>query len=175
MDFGTHFLTGIILSTVLYLSQSEFWYLAILGSVLPDLIGELVFYLGLWKRKRKFTIFYDKEITNLSKEFSNSYYMIPYNFLHSFLSIILMIILSIPNEFILGHAVHIFIDLLSHSKESWGIMVFWPFSKKRAGPKSNWWEWKQLKGKNLIWFNLINYLIVLTILYAIFALIKNIK
>jgi hypothetical protein len=82
--------------------------------------------------------------------------------------------LGIPAEFILGHAIHILMDILSHSKNSWGIMVFWPFSTKRSGPEKNWWEWEPLKGKRLLWFNVINYLIVLTLLYAIFELIREI-
>jgi len=175
MDFGTHLLTGILLAIFLQLSQFNLWYLAILGAVLPDLIGELVYYIGLWKKTKRFTIFYDKEITASSKEFSNSYYMIPYNFLHSFISVILLLILGFPEEFMLGYVSHILIDIISHAKENWGIMMLWPFSKKRVGPKTNWWEWKIMEGKKLIWFNIVNYIISLSLIYIIFWLIQHLQ
>ena len=172
MDFGTHLLSGIILAYILTDFNSWMWVLIIIFALLPDLIGELFYQIGRITKGYKIKLIYDQEITSSSLYLKNSKYMIPYNFLHSLLAIGLLYIFSLPFELIIAYAIHIVLDLVSHSRDSWGIMIFWPFNKKRFGPKKNWWEWKFLKNTSVFYFNLITYIITV-IIFLILKIFLN--
>ncbi len=163
MDFGTHLLSGIVLSYFLTDYVSSFWILIIIFSLLPDLIGEFFYQVGRVRNGKNIKFIYDEEVTDSSKYLGNSKFLIPYDFLHSLLAIILLYVFSFPYELIMAYTSHILLDVVSHSKKSWGIMTFWPFYKKRFGPSKDWWSWKFLKGYNVLYFNLITYLITIGI------------
>ena len=161
MDVGTHLLSGIILA---YLFRNNTnWLLIILASELPDLIGELFYQAGRLSIGKKIKVFYDTEISESSKKLGHSAYLIPYNFLHSIFSIMLLLIVSVPTAIVLAYSTHIFLDLISHSRNTWGIMLFWPFSTTRLGSKKDWWQWKWFKSKRVIYFNIVSYSLVFLI------------
>lgn len=164
MDIGTHILTGIIITYFLSDFNSGMWMLIIIFSLLPDLIGETLYQIGRIAKGKGIKLIYDEEVTNSSTYLGNSLFLFPYNFLHSIFAIIFLILLSIPNILILAYTSHLILDIISHSKKSWGIMIFWPLSKTRFGPNSNWWEWKFLKNKNILYFNLFTYSITLVLI-----------
>ncbi|MCA9496467.1 MAG: metal-dependent hydrolase [Nanoarchaeota archaeon] len=167
MDLGTHLLSGIIVAHIYSNFASPMWFLIIFFSLLPDLIGEFFYLLARKMHGKKIKLFYDEEVTNSSSYLGNSIYLYPYNFLHSLFMPLLLYIFLLPLELIIAYSTHLILDIFSHSKKSWGIMIFWPFYKKRFGNNKNWWEWKILKGKNIFYFNLVNYSIVslLIVLY----------
>ncbi len=167
MDAPTHFLVGIILAYYFGDPTLLSWGIIILGATMPDLIGEPFYYLGKFKKTKKIEYPYDKEDTISYKYLKKSKYEIPYNFMHSIISLIIFFILlilileiKIGYLFILAYSTHLVIDLFSHSRRNWGIMPFWPFYVKRFGPKKDWWEWRLIKGKRIFIFNLVTYLIV---------------
>jgi len=165
MNPGTHLIAGASVGYIIYGGNILAWWPAILGSVLPDIIGESCYQIGRIAKKKKIKFVYDKEITLSCKDLANSIYLIPYNTLHSVFILIAFFLLSLPAGFIIAYATHIALDSFSHEKETWGIMLFWPLSKKRYGGKKNWWEWKAFEHGRWKLF-LIGYILIFAFVFT---------
>lgn len=160
MDFWTHTLAGLVLIYILWDFSSNTFFWVLLGSTLADIIWE--FFYQMWRRSKWKTvkILYDDEVTDSSKSLWDSIYMYPYNLSHSIFAPAIFWILGFPGIFIIAYSIHLFLDIASHAKQNWWLMLFWPLLNKRFWIQSNWWEWKYLKWKNIIYFNICTYILV---------------
>ena len=175
MDEGTHLLSGLIIALFFGLGDFNSYFVlwAVLGSILPDVIGEPFYQLARFKKGKKIKIIYDQDVSDSIKDFGKSYYSYPYYFCHSLFPIVFFSVFNLPLIFILSLFFHIILDVFSHSKNTGGMMLLWPFIKKRIGSKQDWWNWKIFKGKNVLYFNLVSWSLFLLVYLIIFLIQKT--
>ena len=145
MDFFTHIIFVVVIGYLFHGTQIPLWIPAIIGAVLPDLIGETFYQIGRIAKGKKIKILYDEEVSGSHAYLGNSSFLFPYNLLHSFVMIPFLFLFLLPIDFIIAYTSHLLLDLFSHSKKTWGVMAFWPFSKKRFGGEEDWWQWRVYK------------------------------
>jgi hypothetical protein len=145
MDVFTHILFGALIGYFFHGTQISLWWVAVLGAILPDLIGETLYQIGRVVKGKKTKFIYDKEVSKSHTYLGDSKFLYPYNLMHSLVIIPILFIFSVQIDFIVAYLSHILLDLVSHSRKTWGIMIFWPFSRRRFGVNKDWWEWEFFK------------------------------